>query len=157
MIATIDICFECQNFIKKGNRIYRAFDSTFCSIDCQDKRYDLIKKIDPQLKLPTIWKSITEADVVKAHLLTLKRSKSCSEINPSPPISLPPSLPLSPPSHQSPISVLDSTFPETLSISQTSPTNLSNRTRMSYIDLISYFINGGFTISKYIFTTYIYK
>jgi hypothetical protein len=64
MSRHISICDQCLNPIPKGNKIYRAFDSTVCSDRCHVELYNLIKKHDPKFQHPRSWKCLTDLDEI---------------------------------------------------------------------------------------------
>ena len=51
----LNMCAMCHICIKKDSNIHRAFDNTYCSRVCLNKKCKLIDSVDPSYKMPSRW------------------------------------------------------------------------------------------------------
>ncbi len=54
----LNMCALCHKCIQKNCNIHRAFDNTYCSRVCLNKKCKLMDSIDPGYKMPSKWQDI---------------------------------------------------------------------------------------------------
>jgi len=72
-------CDLCSQVIQKGNRIYRAFDNTYCSRHCLNTKCYTIDTIDPEYKFPLKWSHSTPACLIEIPNKIEERKKSVTQ------------------------------------------------------------------------------
>ena len=72
-------CYQCNTLLKQGKHVYSACDTIQCSYECMLERYKKVQTIDPELKSPSSWSSITDTGAMRINkrISPMKKTQSC--------------------------------------------------------------------------------
>jgi hypothetical protein len=72
-------CYHCNIVLTPGTPVYSACDTIQCSYECMIERYKKVQTIDPELRCPSSWSSIsdTSAMQINKRISPMKKTRSC--------------------------------------------------------------------------------